>query len=394
MFLKNNNIKTSSYFNLCFSYLLKLLSLNDEILYLTIFNGRNDLNKNLYGMFVRTMPFYFKFNSFNTLDELNKLNDLIKNFQQHNNYFYSDVYKDLNVSSNIMFAYQGDEFFRYKEILADEIKTDAVKDILLFEVFRDKSGYYLNCSYRSDLYDLSSIELYMSYFNIIASTLFKVSNLNDIDLCTGKIKEEIDNYNKVDLSYLNEDESVTKAFSNIVYKYKDNIAVVCNDAKYTYKELDLISNRIANKLIEEGVTKNDVVPILINRNSFMVLATYGVIKTGAAYMPLDSTYPNDRLNYMVKDANCKYLVLERNLDDKVSFDGTKIYLDDLDNFKNDNKIKDNSKPHDLFVMLYTSGTTGQPKGVLIENINVYSFAKTHIKEMKLDNTRRVAAYAS
>ena len=394
VFLKNNNIKTSSYFNLCFSYLLKLLSLNDEILYLTIFNGRNDLNKNLYGMFVRTMPFYFKFNSFNTLDELNKLNDLINNFQQHNNYFYSDVYKDLNVSSNVMFAYQGDEFFRYKDILADEIKTDAVKDILLFEVFRDESGYYLNCSYRSDLYDLSSIELYMSYFNIIASTLFKVSNLNDIDLCTGKIKEEIDNYNKVDLSYLNEDETITKAFSNIVHKYKDNIAVVCNDVKYTYKELDLISNRIANKLIEEGVTKDDVVPILINRNSFMVFATYGVIKTGAAYMPLDSTYPSDRLNYMVKDANCKYLVLERSLDDKVSFDGTKIYLDDLDNFKNDNKIKDNSKPYDLFVMLYTSGTTGQPKGVLIENINVYSFAKTHIKEMKLDNTRRVAAYAS
>ena len=395
-FVSKLKIKTSTYFISSFSYLIHLISNNNESLFLNVSNGRNELNKETYGMFVHTFSLYNKFkDDLKVNDFLQNNNELINKLIENDIYSYEDINNDLDIKSEILFAYQGDAFYNYLDLKASEIKTDSYKNSLTFEVFRNESGYYLNINYRSDLFDSDNIKLYAKYYNIILNELLIKGNLDDVSLLNNSMINELNSLNNCDLSYLNLDKTIISEFNEVVKKYKTKDALVFNDKKYTYNELDLLSNRIANELIKRGLKKGDVCPILINRNEFIAIATYAVLKTGAAYMPLDSTYPSDRLEFMIKDSNSNFIILNKCLEDKIpNFKGTKIYLEDLDKFKNEDKIIDKSKPHDLFVLLYTSGTTGLPKGVMIENINVYSFAKTHIKNMGLSKDRKVAAYAS
>ena len=395
---KKLNIKTSTFFLACFSFLLSKINMDDKALFLTVNNGRNEKLNNTLGMFVKTYPFYLE-NKELVKDYLVSANEYQIGAVNNLLYPFSSLLKDLGINSSILFAYQGDYFYKTKlnnkEIYIKPLERKDGKEDLSIELHRDSNEFIIWVEYRNDRYEDSTITHLVKLFDQVMKEFLVKEKLDDINLVSDDEQKLLDSFNDVDPSYINFNETILDKFKKSVKNYPNNLAVVFKDKKYTYKEVDIYSNRLANKLVEMGLKKENVCSILIKKSEFIVLASLGVIKSGAAYQPLDPTYPEERLNFMVKDSSAKVLILDRDLDGLISeFNGPKIYTDEIINFENINDPNIKVDPNDLFIMLYTSGSTGLPKGVMLEHRNINTFVSFYHKEYEADENSHMAAYAS
>ena len=188
----------------------------------------------------------------------------------------------------------------------------------------------------------------------------------------------------------------------------NNIALVYHSASYTYREVMLQAGSIARQLGQCGLSKEAVVGILIPRNQWMAMAPLGVLAAGCAYMPLDPTYPAERLNFMLSDSGAKLLIADREVlaSSGLTVEGgcvmTKVgtvpvlYTDELEQLKTPAppSPEENISAASLALLIYTSGSTGQPKGCMIEQRNITCNAEETRSTMGLDSDCRVASYAS
>ena len=171
--------------------------------------------------------------------------------------------------------------------------------------------------------------------------------------------------------------------------------MVFKDRKYTYKELDELSNRLGKYIASQGIGREDVVSILIPRCEYMAIAPMGVIKAGAAYQPLDPTYPKDRLMYMLEDSAAKLLIADRELLPLVDgYQGPVLFTDEIPQLEERDVELKKPELHDLFILLYTSGSTGVPKGCMLEYGNITAFCHWYKKYYQVDHSSKIAAYAS
>ncbi|MEI8703605.1 LLM class flavin-dependent oxidoreductase [Pseudoalteromonas sp. B62] len=155
------------------------------------------------------------------------------------------------------------------------------------------------------------------------------------------------------------------------------IAVVYENNSLSYEQLNLQANQLAHYLKVLGVKSGHLVGLCIERSLDMVIGLLAILKAGGAYVPLDPSYPVDRLNHMLSDSNAQLLLTQRNSFTQSSFAETmqKVYIDDRSEWTNEaitNMDKDDIglTSSDLAYMIYTSGSSGKPKGVMIEHHNV------------------------
>jgi amino acid adenylation domain-containing protein len=150
-------------------------------------------------------------------------------------------------------------------------------------------------------------------------------------------------------------------------KTPDAVAVVFEDRSLTYGELDRRANQLAHRLIELGSGPEAVVGLCMERSLEMVVALLGIMRSGGAYLPLDPTYPRERLAYMLSDAGAQILITRSNLLDLLHPHGAKVVCLDTDWPQIARAAAAGPvrvTPDNLAYVLYTSGSTGQPKGVL------------------------------
>ena len=400
-FVKKQNIKTSAYFIGCFLFLLSKVNMDKEAIIATIHNGRNDALKNTFGMFVRTFPLYLNLENIDDSKEmLEKVNEELINNVNNDLYSFSQVVTNLGVSPEILFAYQGDYMFETnflgKQREAKQIDEKDGKGIMSIEIHRISGKFTIWFEYRSDLYLESSINQIIDLYDIILKKLLTSPlKLSEVELLDEKQLKVLDGFNHVDMSQIEPDKTVLDKFDYWLERQPDKDLVIFKDNRYTYKEVDLMSNRIANELVRLGVKAEDKVSILISKSEYIVIASLAVIKSCAAYQPLDVSYPKERLNFMVKDAGSKVVIAERQYIDLLDeYKGPVIYLDELDKLKDESRPTNRPKPENLFIMLYTSGSTGVPKGVMLEHHNIMAACGVDIKFRNLQHDARVSAYAS
>lgn len=192
-----------------------------------------------------------------------------------------------------------------------------------------------------------------------------VMGISEIDLLEpGELFRQVFAWNAT-LRAFSDDLCIHQLFEEQVTARPDAVALVFEDRTMTFAEVERAANRIANALALRGVGPGSYVGISLERSFELVLALLGVAKSGAAYVPLDASYPADRVEFMLRDAGCAVLVTSS--DRAPAFPEQRALLVDGAEVRgaSDARPARAARPTDVCYVIYTSGSTGQPKGVVL-----------------------------
>ena len=383
-----------------FGILLTRYSNSEDSLFSTIYNGRNDSRlENTVCMLVKTLPVYCKFDKDTTIQTyMTALSEQLLSSMANDIFPFSDICAKYGFSSDLVFAYQAElsDDYPIGDTVAKghDLSLDMAKMPLLIQVREYEHTYVLTAEYRSDMYSEDFIDGILDAYEAAMGSMLKTKYVSEISVISQNGVNKIAEFNQTESEY-DRSKTISDMFDELVQKVPDHTAVVFKDKKYTYKELDEISDRLGKYIASQGIGKEDVVSILIPRCEYMAIAPMGVIKAGAAYQPLDPTYPKDRLMYMLGDSAAKLLIADRELLPLVDgYEGPVLFTDEILNLENTDAKLTKPDLHDLFILLYTSGSTGVPKGCMLEYGNITAFCHWYKKYYNIDFDSKVAAYAS
>jgi amino acid adenylation domain-containing protein len=245
--------------------------------------------------------------------------------------------------------------------------------LMMAEVEGELSGVW---EYNTDLFNVDTIHRLSSHFQTLLEGIVDnpQQRISVLPLLTAADRHQLlVEWNDTKTDYP-QDKCIHQLFEEQVERTPDAIAVVFEDLQLTYRELNCRSNQLAHYLQSLGVKPDVLVGICVERSIEMVVGMLGVLKAGAAYVPLDPAYPPDRLSFMVEDAQISILLTERsmmaNLELAVDLS---ICLDSesavFKSAPEDNPL-DLATSDDLAYIIYTSGSTGQPKGVMVSHQSI------------------------
>lgn len=189
-----------------------------------------------------------------------------------------------------------------------------------------------------------------------------------------------------------------RLFEEQVTRDPAQVAVVSDDAQLTYGELNAKANQLARELRDCGVGRESLVGICIDRSLDMAVGILGILKAGAAYVPLDPDYPEGRLAWLLNDSAVSLVVTKTSLASRLSVSKAGVVLLDRDssdiNKNSTANLDDQPEPNDLAYVIYTSGSTGDPKGVMIEHANLANYLLALQLELSVDHDDRYLHTAS
>ncbi|VBB05118.1 phosphopantetheine attachment site [Lucifera butyrica] len=219
-------------------------------------------------------------------------------------------------------------------------------------------------------------------------------SVKDIDLLTGEERQELlDGFNRTRTEYP-QNRTVVGLFEEQAAKVRDNTAVTLGMERLSYQELNGKANQLARQLRQKGIKANHVVGILAERSPAMLVGLLGILKAGAAYLPIDPDYPAERVGYMLADSGATVLLTQRDLAGKTAFTGETVDLEDHQLYSGDRtNLYLQQKPDDLAYVIYTSGSTGKPKGVEIEHASLVNLITWHQRTYSLSAADRATLLA-
>jgi amino acid adenylation domain-containing protein/non-ribosomal peptide synthase protein (TIGR01720 family) len=236
--------------------------------------------------------------------------------------------------------------------------------------------------YNDKLYDRNAIERMARHYQVLLQAMSSNPQqpIREVELLDEEEKKQqlvLCNSTQSDYPH---SATIHRLFEEQATLGPDNVAVKYGDEQLTYFELNRRANQLAHHLINQGVVSGTLVGICLNRSLEMVVAIFAVLKAGGAYLPLDPSYPDERLAFMIEDGRVAHLIAGGGLVDKFAGRG----IPWLTSIERDQEAISRQRienpavpvgPRDLAYCIYTSGSTGQPNGVLVEHMNVVRLLK-------------------
>lgn len=230
----------------------------------------------------------------------------------------------------------------------------------------------LNCDFNTDLIDKSTLERWMNAYAMILRSVVSDASQQVLDLEVvepAERKQILDGWNRTETDF-GAFESIYSAFERQVEQTPNRCAVVCDGKEWTYKQLNEYSNRVARHLRKQGVHEGSLVAVCLERSREMLGAVLGVMKAGAAYLPLDPNHPAERIGLVLADAEAAVLLSEERVAANLRTGSRVICLDTEQRLwtrESGANLDIKAGPNTLAYVIYTSGSTGKPKGVAIEH---------------------------
>eukprot|EP00833_Pecoramyces_ruminatium_P012429 jgi/Orpsp1_1/1186461/evm.model.d7180000050747.1 len=400
-FITSNNISKTAFFITIYGYILSKYSGQDSI-YTSIMTANRNIHyvQNMLGMFVTTQPLLLNYSecnikftdmiktNMNIIMELYKRQDFsisqISNslkLKPINNafIFQPNTTNQINSENNIIFNNNNNnnKIYSLYDCFNELNENKISKFDITFNVIENENDYFINIEYNSNLYEKKTIQNMLNSFIEIVSHIKKLNeDIPEVEYIPNTEKEIIlksfnDNKFKYDESKIYHEE-----FSKIAKMNPNKIAIIYNNIKISYKTLDEMTNSLAFYLRSQNIGRNDIVPILCDRSPEFIISMLAVSKAGGAFLPIDINLPIDRITYILNEVNPKLILYYdidnaiENIKSNISYRIYEIKNHDFNANKDD--IQSINENNDLCYVLFTSGTTGNPKGVLISHFNLYS----------------------
>ncbi len=275
------------------------------------------------------------------------------------------------------------------------------------EIIELENSLSAHLKYNTDLFNSDTMKHMGSHFQELLRGIVQspAQQITALPLLTQEEQQQLLEWNQTETDYSKE-ETIVDLFQEQVKKTPDNIAVVFEETQLTYRELNQKANQLAHYLLSLKIetdnspllTGNCLVGICVERSLGMVIGLLGILKAGCAYVPLDSEYPEHRLQFVLEDSQVPVLLTQSQLIERLSVTTTKVVCLDseweqITGCSLVNPVRQ-SGPENLAYVIYTSGSTGVPKGVMVEHAAIVQHIYYSIIRYQIQKSDNVLQFAS
>lgn len=388
------HITVNAFLQTCWAILLAKYNNSNDVVFGTVISGRPATLQGVeetVGLFINTIPVRVKPDNNDSFIQISRL--LLKGLNesnQHGHYPLSKIQALTEVKNKLL-----NHIFVLENYPIDKTRSKSGddKELSIVDIdFVEQTNYDFNVivnpgeeykvvfNYNKSVYEEEFINsLQAHYLNILNQVVSDTDiKFSDISLIDDEEKKKIlESFSVSSSSIYPSDKTIPGLFVETVKLYPNHIALRADDRSWSYTELDKISNRLAHTLIAKGIQKGDIVGLIMDRCPELIIAELAIIKTGAAYLPIDTKYPAERITEILSNSNPRLVLLQDEWISNYPAD-TVPYLSIENNeiySTEDSPLPSVNTPSDLAYIMYTSGSTGTPKGVMIEHTNIIHLVK-------------------
>ncbi|MFE3152711.1 amino acid adenylation domain-containing protein, partial [Streptomyces sp. NPDC059218] len=256
-----------------------------------------------------------------------------------------------------------------------EIERGVAKFDLTLTAVESADGLRAVLEYRTDLFERATIERLAGHFSTLAASVAAApgARLSELNMLTvGERREVLAEWNGVAGPYP-DTATIHRLIEERVAAGPDAIAVTHGERRWTYGEINARANQLAHHLRGTGITADTLIAVCLDRSPELIATLLGILKAGAAFVPLDPDYPADRIAYMVEDANAPLVMTSTDLSDRIPQGFSRLLVDTQWPGGPESDPEPLASPDDLAYVIYTSGSTGRPKGVALEHRGVVNY---------------------
>lgn len=372
-----------------YTVLLSRLSGQEEIIVGSPIAGRPHADlESVLGMFVNTLAFRTRpVSGISFKQYLQDIRETALEAYEHQDYPLEKLVDRLGVQREMSRNPLFDTTFALQNMERQQLSMEGLelrqKDIshpiskFDLSLYMAESGGQIYCQfeYSTDLFERKTIQKWADFFKTLAKNAAQHPELELDHLSILSKKEEsalLQNFSPMQKIDFPLDQPLHHQLEQQAEKTPDRPAVLADGVSISYRELNERANQIAWKLIGLGIQQEDVIAVMGRRSPDMLIGIYGILKAGAAYVPIDPDYPEERIRFLMKDSGAKTLLAESN---PSMFEGTILPLDGGRGNHGEAAVNPNLPvpPDALAYIIYTSGSTGRPKGVMVEHRSAVNF---------------------
>ena len=364
----------------------------------TVSNGRSDLRvSDSVGMFVNTLALSGDITEGEVSDYLKETDRIFSETRAHEYYPFAKVSSDYGFQPQVMMAYQVGLLEDYriggKTLACEELAPETPMFPVSIFVGGAEGPESLLFQYDSTLYSQGLVRSFADTICHVLRQMLSDGKVGELLLTDSRQDALLDGFNSWTLP-VDGKQTIVSLFRSQVAATPSAPAVSFAGKVLSYVQLDHITDALASRIASFGLGREDVVSVLIGRSEMMAVASLGVLKAGCAYQPLDPSYPQERLNFMIADASAKLLVADAEYRPLITdYSGPVLDTAVIASLP-EGPVPEGPAPENLFILLYTSGSTGVPKGCMLEHRNLVNFCAWYREYYALRPESRVAAYAS
>lgn len=296
------------------------------------------------------------------------------------------------------FSIEGLNMIPYEE---DDIQ---VKFDLMFVLVKSDNAYSLDIEYATELYSDDTIKQLGNRFLIILESIINDSDCLLKEFTIPLTEDENRLYKSISnrISAPQKNQSIAEIFESVVDDEGERPAIIYDDIVINYQQLNNMANILANRLIKLGIKKNERVSLILDPGPLQIITIIAILKCGACYVPIESNYPKERIKYILNDSNSAIVLVEKPYVEKCGEEIKKIIINENDIMSQTTNAlnvellerEDLSIDDEAYIM-YTSGSTGNPKGTLINERSILRIAVNgnYLKVKPGDPILQMASYA-